>query len=99
MSEKICKPKGKYVCDWCYNKFKTENDMGYTSLGKTKLCNPCGTLYVDIVINSKTQDEKIKMSIRDRISLCPGFKNEITKTQRKGENNYGISLTIYKYKE
>ena len=92
------KPKGKYVCDWCYTKFPTQIEMGWTQLGKVKLCTPCGKLHVDSVLKRGSTDPTILEDMGKRIEKCPGLLKEMDKLlKEKEDNNHGgFSLTIIK---
>lgn len=94
------KPKGDYVCNWCWTKFKTQEDIGYNTLGgpDKRLCVPCGQLYVDMVLN-KNKPEKSK-EIQERMKNKPGLDkficDEIEKRTTEVHTFPDFRMTIFK---
>ena len=92
------KPKGEFVCDWCYTDYKTRNKFGWNQIGRTKLCESCGKLYFDMIEKQKTTDEAVIIAIQKRIAECPGLVKEQQKLVREHEQKSSFSLMIIKRK-
>lgn len=90
------RPKGEFVCDWCWAKFPTQEKMGFTCLGNIHLCNPCGNLHVDMVIYKNDADRR--EDIQTRMKACPGLQKQIKELNKRQPRVSPFSLTIIKFK-
>lgn len=75
-----CKPKGKFVCDWCWKRFSTETAMNMQHLGSSTLCGPCMEFYKDMIMSNIEKKEELKKDLWLKAFKMPGINKGTTQT-------------------